>query len=172
MAFAQLTFRESLRDIEACLRVQRSRLHHLGIRSAVARNTLANAKAVRDWRIYADFAQSQIGIARPLNVDEPFGVHSLDTVDAFDTTTIDLCLPVFPWAPFRQSKAAVRMHTLLDLRGNMPAFVHVSDGEMHEINVLDQSAIGLSSSPASTRRGATRPRCDAFDSRTCLPPRS
>ena len=138
MAFAQLTFRESLRDIEACLRAQRSKLYHLGIRSTVARNTLANANAVRDWRIYADFAQSLIGIARSLYVDEPFGVDLQDTVYALDTTTIDLCLSVFPWAPFQQSKAAVRLHTLLDLRGNIPTVIHISGGKLHEVNVLDQ----------------------------------
>jgi Domain of unknown function (DUF4372)/Transposase DDE domain len=138
MAFAQLTFRESLRDIEACLRAQRTKLYHLGIRSTVARNTLANANAVRDWRIYADFAQSLIGIARPLYVDEPFGVDLKDTVYALDTTTIDLCLSVFPWAPFQQAKAAIRLHTLLDLRGNIPTFIHISDGKLHEVNILDQ----------------------------------
>jgi len=138
MAFAQLTFRESLRDIEACLRAQQSKLYHLGIRSTVARNTLANANAVRDWRIYADFAQSLIGIARSLYVDEPFGVDLQDTVYALDTTTIDLCLSVFPWAPFQQSKAAVRLHTLLDLRGNIPTFIHISGGKLHEVNILDQ----------------------------------
>jgi len=138
MAFAQLTFRESLRDIEACLRAQRSKLYHFGIRSTVARNTLANANAVRDWRIYADFAQSLIGIARPLYVDEPFGVDLKDTVYALDTTTIDLCLSVFPWAPFQQSKAAIRLHTLLDLRGNIPTFIHISHGRLHEVNILDQ----------------------------------
>ena len=138
MAFAQLTFRESLRDIEACLRAQQSKLYHLGIRSTVARNTLANANAVRDWRIYADFAQSLIGIARSLYVDEPFGVDLQDTVYALDTTTIDLCLSVFPWAPFQQAKAAIRLHTLLDLRGNIPTVIHISDGKLHEVNVLDQ----------------------------------
>src|SRR5438093_833438 len=138
MAFAQLTYRESLRDIEACLRAQQSKLYHLGIRSAVARNTLANANAVRDWHIYADFAQSLIGIARPLYVDEPFGVDLKDTVYALDTTTIDLCLSVFPWAPFQATKAAVKLHTLLDLRGNIPTFIHISDGKMHEVNILDQ----------------------------------
>ncbi len=138
MAFAQLTFRESLRDIEACLRAQRSKLYHLGIRSTVARNTLANANAVRDWRIYADFAQSLIGIARPLYVDELFGVDLKDTVYALDTTTIDLCLSVFPWAPFQSTKAAVKLHTLLDLRGNIPTFIHISDGKLHEVNILDQ----------------------------------
>src|SRR5882672_2140033 len=138
MAFAQLTFRESLRDIEACLRAQRSKLYHLGIRSTVARNTLANANAVRDWRIFADFAQSLIGIARLLYVDEPFGVDLKDTVYALDATTIDLCLSVFPWAHFQSTKAAVRLHTLLDLRGNIPTFIHISDGKLHEVSVLDQ----------------------------------
>ena len=138
MAFAQLTFRESLRDIEACLRAHQSKLYHLGLRSAVARNTLANANAVRDWRIYADFAQSLISIARPLYVDEPFGVDLKDTVYAFDATTIDLCLSVFPWAPFQRSKGAIRLHTLLDLRGNIPTFIHISDGRTGEVTVLDQ----------------------------------
>jgi Domain of unknown function (DUF4372)/Transposase DDE domain len=138
MAFAQLTARESLRDIEACLRAQRSKLYHLGIRSLVSRNTLANANAVRDWRIYADFAQSLIGIARPLYVDEPFGVDLKDTVYALDATTIDLCLSVFSWAHFQSTKAAIRLHTLLDLRGNIPTFIHISDGKLHEVSVLDQ----------------------------------
>jgi hypothetical protein len=138
MAFAQLTSRESLRDIETCLRAQQSKLYHLGIRSTVARNTLANANAVRDWRIYADFAQSLIAIARPLYAGETFGVDLKNTVYALDTTTIDLCLSVFPWAPFRSTKAAVKLHTLLDLRGNIPSFIHISDGKMHEVNVLDQ----------------------------------
>jgi len=138
MAFAQLTFRESLRDIEICLRAQSSKLYHLGIRSAVARNTLANANAVRDWRIYADFAQSLIGIARPLYAQESFGVDLQETVYALDTTTIDLCLSVFPWAVFRTAKAAIKLHTLLDLRGNIPTFIHISDGKVHEVNILDQ----------------------------------
>jgi Domain of unknown function (DUF4372)/Transposase DDE domain len=138
MAFAQLTFRESLRDIEACLRAQRSKLYHLGMRSPMARNTLANANAVRDWRIYADFAQSLIGIARRLYVNEPFGVALQDTVYALDTTNIDLSLAVFPWAPYQHSRAAVRLHTLLDLRGNIPSFIHISGGRLHEVNVLDQ----------------------------------
>jgi hypothetical protein len=138
MAFAQLTFRESLRDIEVCLRAQSSKLYHLGICSAVARNTLANANAVRDWRIYADFAQSLIGIARPLYAQESFGVDLQETVYALDTTTIDLCLSVFPWAVFRTAKAAIKLHTLLDLRGNIPTFIHISDGKVHEVNILDQ----------------------------------
>jgi hypothetical protein len=133
-----LTFRESLRDIEVCLRAQSSKLYHLGIRSAVARNTLANANAARDWRIYADFAQSLIGIARPLYAQESFGVDLQETVYALDTTTIDLCLSVFPWAVFRTAKAAIQLHTLLDLRGNIPTFIHISDGKVHEVNILDQ----------------------------------
>ncbi len=138
MAFAQLTYRESLRDIEACLRSQSAKLYHMGFRSTVSRNTLANANAIRDWRIYADFAQSLIGIARPLYVDEPFGVDLSDTVYALDATTIDLCLSVFPWAPFRSAKAAIKLHTLLDLRGNIPSFIHISDGKLHDVNILDQ----------------------------------
>ena len=138
MAFAQLTYRESLRDIEACLRAQDAKLYHLGFRSTVARNTLANANATRDWRIYCDFAQSLIGIARRLYADEAFGVDLKDTVYALDATTIDLCLSVFPWAPFRSTKAAVKLHTLLDLRGNIPSFIFISDGKMHDVNVLDQ----------------------------------
>ena len=137
MAFAQLTFRESLRDIEACLRAQESKLYHLGIRSTAARNTLANANAVRDWRIYADFAQSLIGIARPMYVDEPFGVDLQDTVYALDSTTVDLCLSVFPWARFQQHRAAIRLHTLLDLRGNIPTFIHISDGKMGDVKAID-----------------------------------
>ena len=138
MAFAQLTYRESLRDIEACLRAQATKLYHLGIRGHIARNTLANANATRNWRIYADFAHSLISIARRLYAKEPFGVDLAETVYALDATTIDLCLTVFPWAPFRSTKAAVKLHTLLDLRGNIPSFIHISDGKMHEVNILDQ----------------------------------
>jgi hypothetical protein len=138
LAFAQLTYRESLRDIEACLRAQREKLYHMGIRSRISRSTLADANEVRDWRIYADFAQRLIVMARKLYIDEPFGVDLKETVYALDTTTIDLCLSVFPWAPFRRAKAAVKLHTLLDLRGNIPTFIHISDGKMHEVNVLDQ----------------------------------
>jgi len=138
LAFAQLTYRESLRDIEACLRAQREKLYHMGIRSRISRSTLADANEVRDWRIYADFAHRLIGMARRLYIDEPFGVDLKETVYALDTTTIDLCLSVFPWAPFRSTKAAVKLHTLLDLRGNIPAFIHISDGKMHEVNILDQ----------------------------------
>jgi len=138
MAFAQLTYRESLRDIEACLRAQQSKLYHMGIRSHVSRNTLANANKVRDWRIYADFAQSLINTARRLYAHEEFGVELDQTVYALDATTIDLCLSVFPWARFRHTKGAIKLHTLLDLRGNIPSFIHVSDGKFHDVNVLDQ----------------------------------
>jgi hypothetical protein len=139
LAFAQLTWRESLRDIEACLRAQSSKLYHLGFRSPrIARNTMANANAVRDWRIYADFAQYLIGVARALYVGEALlGLEGLDTVYALDSSTIDLCLSVFPWAPFRSTKAAVKLHTLLDLRGSIPSFVFISDGKMHDVNILD-----------------------------------
>jgi hypothetical protein len=138
LAFAQLTWRESLRDIEACLRAQASRLYHLGFRSKISRNTLANANAVRDWRIYADFAQCLIGIARKLYAEEPLEIDWNDTVYALDSTTIDLCLSVFSWAPFRTTKAAVKLHTLLDLRGNIPSFIFISDGKVHDVNILDQ----------------------------------
>ena len=137
MAFAQLTFRESLRDIEACLATQGRRLFHLGFRSPVSRNTLANANAVRPWQIYADLAQHLISIARPLYAHEPIGVDLKETVYAFDATTIDLCLSVYPWAPFRSTKAAIKLHTLLDVRGSIPSFIHISDGKTHEVNVLD-----------------------------------
>ena len=137
MAFAQLTYRESLRDIEACLRAQQNKLYHMGIRGGVARNTLSNANKVRDWRIYADFAQTLIQIARRLYVNEDMGIELDNTVYALDSTTIDLCLSVFPWAHFRTTKAAVKLHTLLDLRGSIPAFIHISDGKMHDVNVLD-----------------------------------
>jgi hypothetical protein len=137
MAFAQLTYRESLRDIEACLRAQIAKLYHMGIRGRVSRSTLADANEVRDWRIYAEFAQRLIGIARGLYVDEAFGVDLKETVYALDSTTIDLCLSVFTWAPFRSTKAAIKLHTLLDLRGNIPTFIHISDGKWHDINLLD-----------------------------------
>jgi hypothetical protein len=137
MAFAQLTWRESLRDIEACLRAHSTKLYHLGIRGNVARNTLANANATRDWRIYCDFAQHLIGIARRLYAEEPLGIELKDTVYALDSTTIDLCLSVFSWTPFRSTKAAVKLHTLLDLRGSIPSFIFISDGKFHDVNVLD-----------------------------------
>jgi uncharacterized protein DUF4372/DDE family transposase len=137
MAFAQFTYRESLRDIEACLSAQSAKLYHMGFRQAVSRSTLADANEARDWRIYAEFAQHLIGQARTLYAEEAFGVELSNTVYALDATTIDLCLSVFPWAPFRKAKAAVKLHTLLDLRGSIPSFIHISDGKMHDVNVLD-----------------------------------
>jgi len=137
MAFAQLTFRESLRDIEACLRAQRSKLFHMGIRGKVSRSTLADANERRDWRIYADIAMALIDIARPLYAGEDLGLELDNTVYALDATTIDLCLTMFPWAHFRKAKAAVKLHTLLDLRGNIPTFIHITDGKTHDVNVLD-----------------------------------
>ena len=137
MAFAQMTFRESLRDIEACLKAQEKKLYHMGIQGTVARNTLANANKVRDWRIYADFAQSLIAIARRLYSGDEFDLDLKNTVYALDSSTIDLCLSVFPWAPFRKSKAAIKLHTLLDIRGNIPTFIHITDGKVHDVNVLD-----------------------------------
>src|SRR5260370_5926708 len=137
VAFAQLTYRESLRDIEACLRAQAGKLYPMGIKSRVSRSTLADANESRDWRIYADFAQSLIAIARRLYAEDSFGVDLKDTVYALDASTIDLCLSVFAWAPFRSTKAAIKLHTLLDLRGNIPSFLHVSDGKLHDVNVLD-----------------------------------
>ena len=137
MAFAQLTYRESLRDIETCLRAHQAKLYHLGIRGNIAKSTLADANEQRDCRIYMDFAMSLIQTARKLYASDSFAVELEQTVYALDTTTIDLCLSVFPWARFRSTKAAVKMHTLLDLRGNIPTFIHISDGKMHEVNVLD-----------------------------------
>ena len=138
MAFAQLTYRESLRDIETCLRSHQSKLYHMGIRSAsVARNTLSKANERRDWRIHADFSQSLIRMARPLYADENLGLDLDNTVYALDASTVDLCLSVFPWALFRSTKSAVKLHTLLDLRGNIPTFIHISDGKLHDVNVLD-----------------------------------
>lgn len=137
LAFAQLTYRESLRDIETCLRAHQAKLYHLGIRGNIAKSTLADANESRDWRIYQDFALSQIKLARKLYSQDSFAVELEQTVYALDTTTIDLCLSVFPWAHFRHAKAAVKMHTLLDLRGNIPTFIHITDGKMHEVNVLD-----------------------------------
>ncbi len=137
MAFAQLTYRESLRDIEACLKAQSNKLYHMGIRSKVARSTLAEANEKRDWRIYADLAQSLIQTARRLYANEDLGLELNNTVYALDATTIDLCLSVFPWAQFRRTKAAIKLHMLLDLRGNIPSFIHISDGKLHDVNVLD-----------------------------------
>jgi hypothetical protein len=137
MAFAQLTYRESLRDIEACLSAQRDKLYHMGLRQAVSRATLADANESRDWRIYAEFAQRLITQARTLYAADSFGVDLNETVYALDATTIDLCLSVFPWASFRTTKAAIKLHTLLDLRGSIPTFIHISDGKLHDVNVLD-----------------------------------
>src|SRR5947207_8002343 len=138
MAFAQLTYRESLRDIESCLRALESKLYHMGFRSKVSRSTLADANETHDWRIYADFAQVLIGIARPLYAHDPIGVDLDQSLYALDSTTIDLCLSLFPWARFRKHKAAIKMHTLLDLHGNIPTFIGITDGTVHDVNILDE----------------------------------
>jgi len=138
MAFAQLTYRESLRDIEACLRAQESKLFHMGIQAKVSRSTLADANEKRDWRIYADLAQALIHTARRLYLHEDFGIEIDQTVYALDSSTIDLCLSVFPWAHFRKTKSAIKLHTLLDLRGNIPTFIYISDGKLHDVNILDE----------------------------------
>jgi hypothetical protein len=137
MAFAQLTYRESLRDIEVCLSAQEAKLYHMGFREPIRRSTLADANESRDWRIHADFAQRLIVQARALYASEDLGLELSNTVYALDSTTIDLCLSVFPWAHFRTTKAAVKMHTLLDLRGSIPSFIHVSDGKLHDVHALD-----------------------------------
>jgi len=137
MAFAQLTYRESLRDVEACLRAQPTKLYHLGIHGKVSRSALADANESRDWRIYCEFAQALIRIARRLYAEDSIGVDLSETVYALDSTTIDLCLSLFPWAGFRKTKAAVKLHTLLDVRGGIPSFIHISDGKYHDVNVLD-----------------------------------
>ena len=137
LVFAQITYRESLRDIEACLRAQSHKVYHMGIRGKVSRSTLADANEERDWRIYSDLALSLIATARNLYQDEKFLEDLDETVYAFDATTIDLCLSLFPWANFRQHKGAIKLHTLLDLRGNIPTFIHISDGKLHEVNTLD-----------------------------------
>src|ERR1700756_1394236 len=138
MAFAQFTYRESLRDIEACLRSSPDKLYHMGIRGRVSRSTLADANETHDWRIYADFAQVLIAIARPLYAHDPIGVDLDQSLYALDSTTIDLCLSLFPWAKFREHKAAVKMHTLLDLHGNIPTFIRITDGKVHDVNILDE----------------------------------
>ena len=138
MAFAQLTYRESLRDIEACLRSMSDKLYHMGFRSKIPRSTLADANETHDWRIFADFAQHLIGIARPLHAEDSIGVDLDHTLYALDSTTIDLCLSLFPWAKFRQHEAAVKMHTLLDLHGNIPTFIHITEGKVHDVNILDE----------------------------------
>ncbi len=137
MAFAQLTYRESLRDIEACLSAQTAKLYHMGLREPVRRSTLADANELRDWRIYAGFAQRLIAQARRLYASESLGVDLTNSVYALDSTTIDLCMSVFPWAHFRSTKTAVKMHTLLDLRGNIPSFIHISNGKLHDVHALD-----------------------------------
>ena len=137
MAFAQLTYRESLRDIEACLSAQPAKLYHLGIRGNVSRSNLADANETRDWRIYCEFSQAMIRIARRLYAQDPLAIDLDNTVYALDSTTIDLCLSVFPWAAFRETKAAIKLHTLLDLRGAIPTFILISDGKLHDVNVLD-----------------------------------
>jgi len=137
MAFAQLTYRESLRDIEACLRAMRTKLYHMGIRSTISRNTLAHANETRDWRIYADFAQILIAKAQKLYVDEDIGIDLEATIYALDSTTIDLCLSLFPWARFRNTKGAIKLHTLMNLRGSIPEFILISDGKLHDVNILD-----------------------------------
>ncbi len=137
MAFAQLTYRESLRDIECCLRAHPSKLYHMGLRGHVSRSTLAHANENRDWRIWADFAQTLIRTARELYANDSFGVELDQTAYAFDSTTSDLCLSLFPWARFRKTKAAIKAHTLLDLRGCLPCFIHVTTGSVHDVNVLD-----------------------------------
>jgi hypothetical protein len=138
MGFAQLTYRESLRDIEACLRSVSGKLYHMGFRGRVARTNLADANEAHDWRIFADFAQVFIGIARPLYVHDPIGVDLAQSLYALDSTTIDLCLSLFPWAKFRRHKAAVKMHTLLDLHGNIPTFISITAGKVHGVNILDE----------------------------------
>jgi len=138
MTFAQLTYRESLRDIEACLRSVGGKLYHMGLRGKVSRTTLADANESHDWRIFADLAQVLIGIARPLYANDPIGVDLDQSLYGLDSTTIDLCLSLFPWAKFRKHKAAVKMHTLLDLHGNIPTFIRVTSGDVHNVNILDE----------------------------------
>ncbi len=137
VAFAQLTHRESLRDIETCLRAMKPKFYHAGFRGKISRSTLADANEKQDWRIYSDFAQTLIQIAKPLYFGEDLGLDLDNTVYALDATTIDLCLSVFPWAHFRRTKAVIKLHTLLDLHGNIPTFIHISDGKLHDVNVLD-----------------------------------
>ena len=174
MAFAQITYRESLRDIEACLTAQAAKLYHMGFSKPVSRSTLADANERRDWRIYADFAQGLITQARKLYAADSFSEDLSNTVYALDATTIDLCLSVFPWAPFRSTKAAIKLHTLLDLRGAIPSFIHISDGKMHDVNVPSElrrmpskHGYGLRSpfmcsSPSSKGDSASMSRCIRF----------
>lgn len=168
MAFAQLTYRESLRDIETCLRALPKKLYHAGLRNPIARSTLAEANENRDWRIYADFAQILIQRARLLYAQEDFGVALKQTAYAFDSTTVDLCLSLFPWAQFRRHKAAIKMHTLLDLRGNIPCFIRVTSGKVHDLRMLDELPLEPGSfyimdrGYTDFRRLATFPQNSAF----------
>jgi Transposase DDE domain/Domain of unknown function (DUF4372) len=141
MAFAQLAYRDSLRDTVICLRAQSAKLYHMGLGASVAKSTLADANELRDWRIYAEFAQHLMRHARTLYAGDPLDVDLQSTVYALDSTTIDLCLSLFAWAPFRSTKAAIKLHTLIDLRGNIPSFIHISDGKLHDVNILDQLLI-------------------------------
>src|SRR5256885_8736927 len=177
MVFAQLTYRERLRDIESFLRSLQGKLYHLGFRGHVSRSTLADANENRDWRIFADFAQVLIGIARPLYAHDPMGVDLEQSLYALDSTTIDLCLSLFPWARFRKHKAAVKMHTLLDLHGNIPTFIRVTEGKLHDVNILDEllpeagafyvrTAATLISSASSSSRSAP-PSSSCAPKRTC-----
>ena len=145
MAFAQLTSRESLRDIECCLRALEEKLYHAGFRGNVSRSTLADANESRDWRIYADFAQQLIHEARTLYLKEDFGLQLTETVYALDSSTIDLCLSLFPWARFRTTKAGIKLHTLLDLRGSIPAFIMITEAKLHDVNILDSTSAGARS---------------------------
>src|SRR5260370_662085 len=163
LAFAQLTFRESLRDIEACLRSVPSKLYHMGFRGKVSRSTLADANEAHDWRIFADFAQVLIHIARPIYANESLGFDLDNTVYALDSTTIDLCLSVFPWARFRAHKAAIKLHTLLDLRGPIPTFIEVSEGKLHDVNILDAIC------PRTRFVLCDGPRLRGFPTSPCLP---
>ena len=163
MAFAQLTYRESLRDIEVCLAAQAGKLYHMGIAEPVARSTLADANELRDWHIYFEFAQRLIVKARALYAGDDFGVELTNTVYALDATTIDLCLSMFPWAPFRSTKAAVKLHTLLDLRGSIPTFIHISDGKLHDVNVLDLIIIEAGAFYIMDRGYLDFKRLDALD---------
>jgi hypothetical protein len=168
MAFAQLTYRESLRDIECCLRVMEEKLYHMGIRGRVSRSTIADANEKRDWRIYSDFAQILIYEARQLYANDDFGLELEETVYALDSSTIDLCLSVFPWAKFRKTKGAVKLHTLLDLRGNIPSFITITDGKVHDVNILDQiipeagSIYLMDRAYMDFRRLYTMHQCSAF----------
>jgi hypothetical protein len=168
MAFAQLTYRESLRDVEACLRAQRNKLYHMGIASLPSRSTIADANETRDWRIHADFAQSLIAIARKLYAGDDFGVELSQTVYAFDATTIDLCLTVFPWARFQTIKSAIKLHTLLDLRGNIPSFLHITDGKGSDYKSLDALPLEAGSFYIMDRGYIDFARLDRFNTQSAF----